>query len=792
MLDVLVVGGGVAGLTLAVACARKGFRVEVFEKDPGPSFRRQGFNLVLSDRSAQLLEESCGLRDLRTKYDWCCDVDPWGWLPVTTRLKDVPILSRFLRGFGAVNRGQFRENLLQLCEKAGVRVVYGHTLEALQESEAEGMVACYFDAPSGATRTARIVAGCDGIHSKTRRLTSPTLELHECGSVCIRGAARDDGSLHRLAKAAPHESMLLFVSCCPGTGFNATVYDGRITWVLEIPTRRLDNGVRGAIARSCGHWHPTLVRLMLVMTPSESLYTETLQDLGSSSGCSGAGRVTLLGDAAHPVTWTAMRRNSKLPRSPAPSSFGTIEQYSPAKPSQHPIAIARPLPSSWPSPLLPIARQVELLPIRCADVSLDAIEAAEDEARLAALLPPSPAKKAKSVCSCGKVDESKFMLACDECDCWFHGECVGVTQEEADALGKWACKTCAPTRQRRLWTCRCGQHWDEDDSRLMVACDECDRWFHGECVGVSEAQAASWSERTRWRCGPCSTREQKRRKIITTRCQRYCVCRGYWDGHSFMIMCDGCQVWYHGNCVGLSCRTETESAQAAFRKWECPTCLPAHRMELEQKQAEGSSSSPSYSLQRSGREVNSPLVEDSPRGVPRRSNQCGAASGEEGETSLMLIMLTDDCIASILSHLQLPSLLLCAHPVSRRFAAVTERAFQVECTSRGWRPPRRAQGQAFIWRHLLRTRSCAVCLCAEANFAVRRENGKGACKFRLCRECARRSKVQQQVALHGLEVDSLGVDGKALFKRQFYMPLFGHADGFDSRQVQHRSDTLGL
>lgn len=54
-----------------------------------------------------------------------------------------------------------------------------------------------------------------------------------------------------------------------------------------------------------------------------------------------------------------------------------------------------------------------------------------------------------------------------------------------------------------------------------------------------------------------------------------------------------------------------------------------------------------------------------------------AASGEEGETSLMLIMLTDDCIASILSHLQLPSLLLCAHPVSRRFAAVTERAFQV-------------------------------------------------------------------------------------------------------------------
>ena len=131
-----------------------------------------------------------------------------------------------------------------------------------------------------------------------------------------------------------------------------------------------------------------------------------------------------------------------------------------------------------------------------------------------------------------------------------------------------------------------------------------------------------------------------------------------------------------------------------------------------------------------------------------------------------------------------------AHRLSRH--ALLTRLWQAACEQRGWRPSRRAQGQQFAWRHLLRTRGCAVCLSGQAHFGVRRGNSGGSCKFRLCRDCARRSKVQQQVALHGLEVDSIGDNGKPLFARQFHMPLFGHADGFDSKQVQDKSDKTGL
>ena len=60
----------------------------------------------------------------------------------------------------------------------------------------------------------------------------------------------------------------------------------------------------------------------------------------------------------------------------------------------------------------------------------------------------------------------------------------------------------------------------------------------------------------------------------------YCHCHGPWDGRSFMIQCDACDVWYHGHCVGYSVHSLQRCTEAAFRKYSCPTCTHAATVRL--------------------------------------------------------------------------------------------------------------------------------------------------------------------------------------------------------------------
>jgi len=56
-------------------------------------------------------------------------------------------------------------------------------------------------------------------------------------------------------------------------------------------------------------------------------------------------------------------------------------------------------------------------------------------------------------CLCRQpYEEEVFMIACDVCDDWFHGKCVGVTERKAQTLKTYVCPPCSnrgPTGQKR-------------------------------------------------------------------------------------------------------------------------------------------------------------------------------------------------------------------------------------------------------------------------------------------------------------------------------------------------------
>jgi len=45
-------------------------------------------------------------------------------------------------------------------------------------------------------------------------------------------------------------------------------------------------------------------------------------------------------------------------------------------------------------------------------------------------------------CICRSTDVNRFMIGCDHCEEWYHGDCIGVTEKDAKYIKKFYCKEC--------------------------------------------------------------------------------------------------------------------------------------------------------------------------------------------------------------------------------------------------------------------------------------------------------------------------------------------------------------
>lgn len=48
----------------------------------------------------------------------------------------------------------------------------------------------------------------------------------------------------------------------------------------------------------------------------------------------------------------------------------------------------------------------------------------------------------EAYCICRSSDSSRFMIACDACEEWFHGDCINITEKEAKHIKQYFCVAC--------------------------------------------------------------------------------------------------------------------------------------------------------------------------------------------------------------------------------------------------------------------------------------------------------------------------------------------------------------
>ncbi|MFE3514722.1 FAD-dependent monooxygenase [Streptomyces sp. NPDC059166] len=291
MTDTLIVGAGPTGLTLACDLARRGLGVRVVDKAPGPprSSRSKG----PSPRSLEVLED-LGVVDavlaagaeppLMRKYRDgvpLADADPHaGSRPTPAEPYDRGRL---------IAQWRLEEILRDHLAGYGVTVETG--TEVVDLDDTGDSVTVHF--ADGSTTAARYVVGCDGAHSRVRKLLGIAFEgeTHEeqvmvCGDVRLAPGTLDRGVWHQWFD----EDGAVMLCPIPGTGTGWWFQAGPERDAEGRPLAPTEDGFRRLFAR-----HTRLPAGHLTEATLLSTYRVNVRMVDRYR----VGRVFLAGDAAH-------------------------------------------------------------------------------------------------------------------------------------------------------------------------------------------------------------------------------------------------------------------------------------------------------------------------------------------------------------------------------------------------------------------------------------------------------------------------------------------------------------
>ena len=167
---VLIVGGGLAGIVLALFLHRSGLPVRVYEaystlSDTAGLCLQLGPNGVAVLDALQLQPQ---LLERAVRGEAFRIVDEGG-----AEMCTVPLRAKELYGHETVmvQRHRLHTLLATTLEEEGGHVLYDHRLTAI-EHLVEGTVSATF--ANGAVATGDVLIGCDGVHSSTRSLLFPS------------------------------------------------------------------------------------------------------------------------------------------------------------------------------------------------------------------------------------------------------------------------------------------------------------------------------------------------------------------------------------------------------------------------------------------------------------------------------------------------------------------------------------------------------------------------------------------------------------------------------------------
>ena len=287
--SILVVGGGIGGLTAAIALGRHGFAVEVIEREPVWSVYGVGIvqqaNVIRAMAGLGILEGYVGAG---FPFDGVEIVPPGASAPIA--IPSPKLTEDYPPNLG-ISRRALHDVLVEQARAAGATIRLGVTVDRMEDDGRE--VAVQFG--DGTQGRYGVVVGADGIHSTARATLFPSAPPpHFTGQGCWR---------YNMPRASD-VTTLRFYHGAVGAGLmpisDELMYVYMTTSEPENPYYPRQ-GLAATMAGKLVDAHPEIARLAggitddagVVYRPLEAIFLE---------GDWHRGRVVLIGDAVHATT----------------------------------------------------------------------------------------------------------------------------------------------------------------------------------------------------------------------------------------------------------------------------------------------------------------------------------------------------------------------------------------------------------------------------------------------------------------------------------------------------------
>jgi salicylate hydroxylase len=295
--NIAIVGGGIGGLTAALALLRAGLDVDVYEQ--APELKELGAGVQISANGTRVLY-ALGLEEAVDGVSWtpqAKEIRLWS-TGETWKLFDLGAVSVELYGFPYVM--MHRRDLHDILAD-GVRRLKPDALHlgrrCVAVSQSDAGVTIRFD--SGDTASAALAIGADGVHSQVRECLFGASSPQFTGCIAWRGVV----PVERLPPQVSRTCGTNWV----GAGGHVVHYPLRrgelmnFVGILERSDWRVESwtvqGTREELANDFRGWHADVQAIIgaidvpykwaLMVRPPMASWTK--------------GRVTLLGDACHPM-----------------------------------------------------------------------------------------------------------------------------------------------------------------------------------------------------------------------------------------------------------------------------------------------------------------------------------------------------------------------------------------------------------------------------------------------------------------------------------------------------------